>query len=119
MTDATGAGVPGAKSPPPRSRPTCRSVSLRRVGYLSCFSRWYLPGGCQHGFKKFEQTGIVLEVNRNARGRGLQLGALTETVDEGGCGHGGNHRPALGQTVNSQDIELPPLVDRDVYSLLT
>ena len=27
--------------------------------------------------------------------------------------------PALGQTVNSQDIEELPLVNRDVYSLLT
>ena len=33
------------------------------------------------GFKKFEQTGVVLEVNRNPVDAVLQVGALSETVE--------------------------------------
>lgn len=73
------------------------------------------------GFKKFEQTGIVLEVNRNARVDAvLQLGAVSETVEvKADAAMVETGVPALGQTVNSQEIENLPLVDRDVYSLLT
>jgi len=50
----------------------------------------------------------------------LQVGALTETVEvKSDAAMVETTVPVLGQTVNSQDIELLPLVDRDVYSLLT
>src|SRR5260370_19440778 len=73
------------------------------------------------GFKKFEQLGVVLEVNRNPKVDAvLQVGAGTETVEVKSDAHMVETTvPALGQTVNSQDIEALPLVNRDVYSLLT
>jgi outer membrane receptor protein involved in Fe transport len=72
------------------------------------------------GFKKFEQTGIVLEVNRNARvDATLQLGAVSETVEvTADAALIETTKPALGLTVQNQDIDNLPLVNRDVYSLL-
>ncbi len=73
------------------------------------------------GFKKFERTGVVLEVNRNARvDAALQLGALNETVMvTADVAIVETSNPTLGLTVNSLDIENLPLVDRDAYSLLS
>jgi hypothetical protein len=72
------------------------------------------------GFKKFEQTGVVLDVNRNPKVDAvLQVGAVTETVEvKADAPMVETTVPALGQTINSQDIEELPLVNRDVYSLL-
>src|SRR5947209_5874376 len=72
------------------------------------------------GFKKFEQTGVVLEVNRNARVDGLlQVGAVNETVEvKADAAMVETTMPALGQTINNTDIENLPLVNRDLYSLL-
>ncbi|MGI8741422.1 MAG: TonB-dependent receptor domain-containing protein [Bryobacteraceae bacterium] len=91
------------------------------------YSLLFLPVGTYRvnvtlsGFKKFEQTGIILELNRNARvDASLQLGGVSETVEvKADAAMVETGSPALGLTVNSQDIELLPLVDRDVYSLLT
>jgi hypothetical protein len=73
------------------------------------------------GFKKFEQTGIVLEVNRNARiDAVLQVGAVNETVEvKADAPVVETTSPALGLTINNVDIENLPLVNRDVYTLLT
>lgn len=73
------------------------------------------------GFKKFEQTGIVLEVNRHARiDAVLQLGAVSETVSvSADAPVVETTTPALGLTVSNTDIENLPLVNRDVYTLLT
>src|SRR5204862_1895578 len=73
------------------------------------------------GFKRFEQTGVVLEVNRNPKVDAvLQVGALTETVEVSADATTVETTvPALGQTVTSMEIEELPLVNRDVYSLLT
>ncbi|MDQ6758935.1 MAG: TonB-dependent receptor [Acidobacteriota bacterium] len=91
------------------------------------YSLLFLPVGSYRvdvtvtGFKKFEQTGIILELNRNAHvDAALQLGGVSETVEvKADAAMVETSNPALGLTVNSQDIELLPLVDRDVYSLLT
>ena len=72
------------------------------------------------GFKKFEQTGLVLDVNRNARVDAvLQLGQITETVEvTGDAPLVETKAPALGLTVQNRDIDSLPLVDRDLYSLV-
>src|SRR6478672_4228197 len=72
------------------------------------------------GFKKFEQTGLVLEVNQNAHVDAvLQVGAVSETIEvKADLAMVETGQPALGLTVNNQDIENLPLVNRDVYSLL-
>jgi hypothetical protein len=73
------------------------------------------------GFKKFEQTGIVLEVNRNAKVDAvLQVGAVSETVEvTADATVVETTNPALGQVVTNRDIDNMPLVNRDVYTLLT
>ena len=72
------------------------------------------------GFKKFEQTGIVLDVNRNARvDAKMQLGQVTETVEvSSDAPLVDTKAPALGMTIENQEIDSLPLVDRDLYSLV-
>jgi hypothetical protein len=125
VTDSSGAAVANAKV-------TATEISTNNArGVVSAtdgsYQILFLPIGTYRvdvnapGFKKFEQTGVVLDVNRNARvDASLQLGALSETVEvKADAAMVETTVPTLGQTVNSKDIELLPLVDRDVYSLLT
>lgn len=91
------------------------------------YSLSFLPVGTYRvemtgpGFKKFEQTGVVLEINRNARVDAvLQIGVVTETVEvKADAAMVETTRPALGVAVTNQDIENLPLVNRDLYTLLT
>lgn len=124
VTDSSGAVVPGVQVTATnletnfsRSANTDQDGSYRLV---------FLPVGRYKvevnaaGFKKFEQTGIVLEVNRNARvDASLQVGTISETVavtSDAPLVETSN--PSLGQLVNNNDIVNLPLVNRDVYSLL-
>jgi len=72
------------------------------------------------GFKKFEQTGIVLELNRTARVDGvLEVGAMTQTISVTDDPPMVNTTDAtIGRTVENAEIVTLPLVNRDVYSLL-
>lgn len=72
------------------------------------------------GFKKFVQTGIVLEVDRTARVQViLDLGALSESVSVTADAPLVNTANAsVGRTVGNTEIANLPLVNRDVYSLL-
>ena len=125
IMDGSGSAVPNAKV-----IATELATNLSRdtnTGPDGVYSLLFLPVGAYRvdvsagGFKKFEQTGIILELNRNARvDAALQLGGVSETVEvkaDAAIVETGN--ASLGLTVNSQDIEMLPLVDRDVYSLLT
>ena len=73
------------------------------------------------GFKDFTQTGIVLEVNRNARvDPVLQVGAPSETVQVSADAPLVNTADAsIGRTIENKEILNLPLVNRDLYSLLT
>ena len=73
------------------------------------------------GFKNFSQTGIVLEVGRNARvDATIELGNVSEVVSivadaplvETSSG-------ALSRTVGQNEVLNLPLVNRDLYSLLS
>ena len=125
ITDSSGAAVASARVTATEvSTNVARSVQSATDGSYQIL---FLPIGTykievnSSGFKKFERSGVVLEVNRNARiDAALQVGALTETVEvKADAFMVETTVPTLGQTVNSKDIELLPLVDRDVYSLLT
>ncbi len=72
------------------------------------------------GFKKFERTGITLDVNRNARIDAiLQVGAMSESVEvTGDAPIVETSIPGLGQTVTNTEIDNLPLVNRDIYTLL-
>jgi hypothetical protein len=73
------------------------------------------------GFKTFTQTGIVLEVNRNARvDPVLQVGAPSETVQVSADAPLVSTTDAsIGRTIDNKEIQNLPLVNRDLYSLLT
>ena len=72
------------------------------------------------GFKKFEQSGIVLDLNRTARvDASLELGAMTQTISVTGDVPLVNTADAtIGRTVENAEIITLPIVNRDVYSLL-
>jgi hypothetical protein len=72
------------------------------------------------GFQKFEQTGIVLDLNRTARvDPTLDLGSTTQTISVVGDAPSVNTTNAtIGRTVENAEIVTLPLVNRDVYSLL-
>jgi hypothetical protein len=125
VTDSSGAPVSGAKVTAVNlgTNVSRTTSSLQDGSYQVLF----LPVGTYRievnvpGFKKFEQTGIVLEVNRNPKVDAvLQLGAISETVEVvADAATVETTVPALGQTVTTAEIEELPLVNRDVYSLLT
>jgi hypothetical protein len=122
VSDSTGAPVAGAQI-------TATNVETNvarkgSTGQDGTYSLTFLPLGTyrvevnSQGFKKFEQTGIVLDGNRNARvDAALQLGALNETVEvTADAALVETTKPALGLTVDNEDIDNLPLVNRDVYS---
>ncbi|MBZ5625736.1 MAG: carboxypeptidase regulatory-like domain-containing protein [Acidobacteriia bacterium] len=72
------------------------------------------------GFKKYVQTGVVLDVSRNARVDViLDLGAVAETMLVTADAPLVNVANAqIGRTVENIEILQMPLVNRDLYSLL-
>src|SRR5215467_4255269 len=86
----------------------------------------YLPVGTYRievkgaGFKTFSQTGVVIDVARNARVDAvLQIGVSTENVVVQADADAVNTADAqLGRTVQNREITSMPLVNRDVYKLL-
>src|SRR5687768_8771128 len=72
------------------------------------------------GFKRFVQSGIVVELSRAARvDPVLEVGATTENVVvTADAPLVDTSHAALGRTVNQTEILNLPLVDRDVYALL-
>ena len=73
------------------------------------------------GFKNFTQTGIVLEVGRNARvDATIELGAVSETVSVvGDSPLVDTASSSLSRTVGQAEVLNLPLVNRDLYSLLS
>ena len=73
------------------------------------------------GFKNFTQTGIVLEVGRNARvDATVELGAVSETVTVvGDSPLVDTVSSSLSRTVGQNEVLNLPLVNRDLYSLLS
>jgi outer membrane receptor protein involved in Fe transport len=73
------------------------------------------------GFKKFIQSGVMLEVNRNARvDPVLEVGTISESVQiANDAPLIETTNPTLGQTVTEQEVANIPLVDRDLYDLLS
>ncbi len=72
------------------------------------------------GFKSFTQTGIVLEVGRNARvDATLELGAVEESLTVvGDAPLVETASASLARTVGQKEVMNLPLVNRDVYALL-
>ena len=124
VTDVTGAAVPRAVVKATNSSTNvARTIDSAEDG---SFSLTFLPLGSYRvevtaqGFKKFEQNGVVLEIDRNARVNPvLQLGALSETVTVNADAPLVNTLDAsIGRMVTNNEIINLPLVNRNVYSLL-
>jgi hypothetical protein len=73
------------------------------------------------GFKNFTQTGILLEVGRNARvDATIELGTVSETLTVVGDSPLVDTASAsLSRTVGQNEVLNLPLVNRDLYSLLS
>src|SRR5436190_13640025 len=73
------------------------------------------------GFKNFTQTGIVLEVGRNARvDATIELGAVSETISVvGDSPLVDTASSSLARTVGQNEVLNLPLVNRDLYQLLS
>src|SRR5437763_96083 len=104
VSDSTGAAVVGA-----RATATNLGTNLAQSATTASdgsYSLLFLPVGIYKveisaaGFKKFDQTGITLDVNRNARVDAvLQVGAITESVEvSADAGMVETSVPGLGQT---------------------
>jgi len=73
------------------------------------------------GFKKFVQSGLTLEINVSARVDAiLDVGGVNESVTvEGSAPLVNTSNAQVGRTVSNQEITQLPLVNRNIYSLLT
>jgi Carboxypeptidase regulatory-like domain len=73
------------------------------------------------GFKSFSQTGIALEVGRNARvDAAMELGTVEETLTVvGDSPLVETSSASLSRTVGQNDVLNLPLVNRDLYTLLS
>jgi hypothetical protein len=72
------------------------------------------------GFKKAIQSGVVLDLNRNARvDMSVDIGPVAETIAVTGDAPMVNVADAsIGRTVDNHEIVRLPLVNREVYALL-
>ena len=122
VTDSSGAAVPEVVV-------TAVNVetNFTRTGTTDAAGQYsirFLPTGNYRvelspaGFKKFVQTGVVLDINRNARiDPVLEVGALTESISVTADAPLVNTSDAsIGRTVT--EVQVLPLVNRNVYSLL-
>ena len=125
VVDGSGAVVPGATVTATNVDTNfSRSAETDASGG---FLLQYLPVGTYRveakadGFKTFTQHGVVLELGRNARVEPrLELGAVTEVVEvTSDPPLVETTNASLGQTVNNRDILNLPLVNRNVYDLLS
>jgi hypothetical protein len=73
----------------------------------------------QPGFKKYLQSGIVLDVNQNAKlDIALKVGAASETVEvTGNVSQVDTQGATIGKVETSQRIVNLPLVERDTFQL--
>ncbi|MEP7270377.1 MAG: carboxypeptidase-like regulatory domain-containing protein [Acidobacteriota bacterium] len=124
VSDATSAVIPNAKVTAVNIETNfSRAVETDSSGQ---YAIQFLPIGRYRievtapGFKRFMQTGIVLEVNRNARvDPMLEAGAVSETVSvTADAPLVETANATLGQTTTNAEIINLPLVNRDVYTLL-
>jgi outer membrane receptor protein involved in Fe transport len=125
ITDSSGAAVADASVTAIQTDTNlARTAQTNKAGQYQLLS---LPIGPYRvevngaGFKKFEQSGVVLDIDRNARiDAVLEVGELSQTISVAADATRVNTAEAsLGRTVENREILNLPLVNRDVYTLLT
>jgi|CXWL01.1.fsa_nt_gi hypothetical protein len=125
VKDSSGAAVPGATVTATNTGTQySRSATTDGTGR---YALRLLPVGnymlmvSMPGFKNYSQTGILLEVGRNARiDPTIELGALTEVVSiVADAPLVETTTSSLSRTVGQNEVLNLPLVNRDLYSLLS
>jgi hypothetical protein len=125
VKDSTSASVPGATVTATNTGTQySRSTTTDAAGQ---YALRLLPVGnymlvvSMPGFKTYSRSGIVLEVGRNARiDAVIDLGALTETVSiVADAPLVETTSASLSRTVGQNEVLNLPLVNRDLYSLLS
>ncbi len=125
ISDSTGAVIPGIEATATQQETRfMRTAVADETGHYRID---FLPSGIYRidvttpGFKKFSQAGIVLDVNRNARVDAvLEVGGVAEEVSITADAPRVNTSDAsIGSTVSNREIVSLPLVNRDLYTLLT
>jgi hypothetical protein len=124
VTDSSKAVIPGAEVTATQQETNfTRSTVADETGH---YSIRFLPLGNYRveitiaGFKKFSQTGIVLDINRDARVDAvLETGGITEEISiTADAPLVNTSDSSIGRTVDGREIVSLPLVNRDLYSLL-
>ena len=125
VTDASGATVPGAAVTATNvdtqfSRSTTTDESGQYALRLLPLGNYKLEVALS-GFKNFSQTGIVLEVGRNARiDASIEPGNVAESVSVvADAPLVETSSSSLARTVGQNEVLNLPLVNRDLYSLLS
>ena len=125
VKDTSGAAVPGAQVTATNvNTQFSRSTTTDAEGQYALL---LLPLGHYQvdvtldGFKNFTQTGIVLEVGRNARiDATIEPGAIAETVSVvADAPLVEANSSSLSRTVGQNEVLNLPLVNRDLYTLLS
>ena len=124
VTDSTGGAVPGATVTATNvdtqfSRDTTTDESGQYALRLLPLGN-YKVDVTLTGFKTFSQTGILLEVGRNARiDATIEPGNVAESVSVvGDAPLVDTASASLSRSVNQNEVLNLPLVNRDLYSLL-
>ena len=125
MKDASGASVPGATVTATNvdtqfSRSTATDDSGQYALRLLPLGNYKIEVTLD-GFKNFSQTGIVVEVGRNARiDATIEPGAVAEVVSVvADSPLVETNTASLSRTVSQNEVLNLPLVNRDLYSLLS
>jgi hypothetical protein len=125
VVDSTGASIPNARVLIVNvDTNVARDISTDEAGR---FLFPVLPIGnyrveiSKEGFKKFSRTGLVLELGQTARvDATLEIGNLAESVEVTAATPQVNTTDAaIGRTVQNKEIITLPLVNRNVYTLLS
>ena len=124
VTDTTGAAVAGAQA-----TATNQNTGFSRSAQSNGEGQYrieFLPVGnysleiTADGFKKFVQTGIVLNVDLASRAdASLQIGAVTQVVSvEAAAPLVNTEDVTIGRLVENAEVVGLPIVNRNVYTLL-
>ncbi len=124
VTDTSGAAVAGAQA-----TATNQNTGFARSAQTNGDGEYrieFLPVGnysleiTADGFKKFAQTGIVLNVSQASRAdAALQIGAVTQVVSvEAAAPLVNTEDVTIGRLVENAEVVGLPIVNRNVYTLL-
>jgi hypothetical protein len=125
VRDASGAVLPGVDVTAVQTDTGFRRAAVTEANGLFVLSN--LPVGPYRleamlsGFRSFQQTGIVLQVNANPEiNITLSLGEITETVSvQGATPLVETRSPGIGQVIENERIEELPLNGRNPVDLIT